>query len=268
MVGFRSLPLLLPLSLLGACDAAAPPSPGPAPQSVHPAPLARIAVIGASLASGFRNGAGEEDVPFGAVLDSMLLMPHETPLDLGTAMFFLDPEGYGSREVEQALRWRPSLVVALDFPFWYVYGSGFEDEEARLSHLERGLAELDRFHCPLVVGDLPDMRAAIGTMLSRNQVPHPETLERASARIREWVRQRARRAPTTLFSLVERAARRPSGPAPGGQAWLQPDHLHPTLGGSIALGSELLRKLEAAYGPFPPDTMETDPEQSWEMLRD
>ena len=37
-------------------------------------------------------------------------------------MFFINPKHHGKTEIEAALKANPTVVIALDFLFWYAYG--------------------------------------------------------------------------------------------------------------------------------------------------
>lgn len=138
--------------------------------------LARIAVMGSSASNGF--GLTREvgrPVSLGDVLDQALVAPHELVADATNSMFFMSPENVGEQLLEDTLAARPTLVVAVDYLFWFAYG--YVQEEQRPALFERGLANLDRVECTLLVGDLPDMSSAIGGgMLLEPQVPKAATL--------------------------------------------------------------------------------------------
>jgi hypothetical protein len=232
----RILPLLLGLpALLSACALA----PGAA--SGHPA-WERIAVIGASASAGFGTEleAGRA-VLLAEVVDEALAAPHETPRSFASEMFFLAPEAWGPQQVAEAAAYEPSAVLAVDYLFWFLYG-GAPDEEARLALLEGGLASLAPLRGPLVLGEIPDMSAAVGTMLVRSQVPAPDTLARANASLREWAAAR----PGTAVLRFDPVA---------GAALVQDDGLHPNLTGLATIAIDALAALPggaeaAAAGAF------------------
>lgn len=207
----------------------------PAAAVQHEAPWQRLVVLGASASVGF--GPQEEAgrvVGLAELLDELVLAPHEPPRSCASALFFTAPERWGEDLLAAAERARPTAVIAVDYLFWTVYGQR-ASEAARLEALEVGLAALDRLSVPLVVGDLPDMSAAIGSMLRRSQVPQPDTLARANARLRAWA---ATRPLVTVLPLAARVSGFAAA-APDGAARIQPDRLHPTvLGlGELAVGA-------------------------------
>src|SRR6266436_6683392 len=95
-------------------------------------PWSRIVMIGASASAGFY-----ESEPFGGpttsklrlnrYLDAALQTSHEPVRNFSSAMFFMQPEGQGQSQSERALQSKPSLVVGLDFLFWFCYGDGPTD---------------------------------------------------------------------------------------------------------------------------------------------
>jgi len=157
----------------------------PAVPATEPRALERVVVIGASLSAGF----GAEQT-LAQVFAAALKPGHAEPVDYGDALFFTSPLSFGARMVEAALDEEPSLVLAVDFLFWFGYGStdaeggAMDSEDERLALLEHGLAFLARLECPLVVGDFPDMSEAVGRMISPAQMPEKATLPRLSQRVR------------------------------------------------------------------------------------
>ncbi|HMN95091.1 MAG TPA: hypothetical protein PKC43_13890 [Phycisphaerales bacterium] len=240
----------------GADDAEAPGSPASL--------LARISLIGASVTAGFGasidvegdvegdGGSRRLPVNLGHVLAQSLASAAPPDLVAGTMFFFMDPRGNGTRFARTALSRQPSLLIALDFLFWFGYGVMPENDEAqRMALLEEGLALLDPFTCPIVVGDFPDMSEAVGRMLSASQMPRAETLEALNARLRAWA---AERENVILFPLARLVQSLRSGEAirigenewPARAPMLQPDRLHPTAEGMIALAQQIVEELLAS----------------------
>ncbi len=254
-------------------------SEGPSAEADSPDPsaaLSRCVVLGASASAGFglSNAAGGS-IDFSRVLGSLIAGLSEPPLDKAAQLFFLDPEGHGSRLVEEALFAEPSLVVAVDFLFWYAYGTVFRERD-RLARLEAGLELVDRFACPVVIGKIPDMSDAVGIMLSASQVPDPSTLATLNERIDAFAAQRRHVivAPVVRF-LDDLAADRPieiagtSWPPGSRDELLQADHLHPTLTGLVVLGQLVLESVAQALGELDPaPRTDTDPTRVVEALFD
>jgi len=235
--------------------------PPQAPQAAAPRrdPLERVVVVGASLSAGF----GAEHTFVEALQASLRLHPDRPILGLGDVLFFTSPKAAGSKQVEAALDANPSLVVAIDFLFWFGYGTQgargapITEEAQRLELLEVGLGLLEDFECPLVIGDFPDMSAAVGTMLVQAQVPTPSTLPLLSRRVREWAAARPATVVLPLSELVAKLGK-------GGEVQigrhtfhadtplLQADHLHPTLAGLVSMAQLACDELVTAR--FLPET--------------
>src|SRR5262249_14757945 len=166
-------------------------APAAAPASTPVRATARPVVIGASLSAGFCLTH-----TFAQAFEASLAGTHEPVRSHASELLFLDARHTGANEAGEAADDVPSLVLAVDFLFWFGYGTfdaeggGIDDEDERVALLERGLKLLEDFECPLVVSDFPDMSAAIGPMLVAEQVPKPETLARLSKRVREWAAPR------------------------------------------------------------------------------
>jgi hypothetical protein len=210
-----------------------------------------VAILGASASSGF-NVVGEVEIDG---------QRHRTPIDLGDVfacvrrdgaapaieaasfLFFTNPGPMGATLAGRAAGAEPTLVIAVDYLFWFGYGVVEEPELAsRLALLEKGLANLESFKCPIVLGDFPDMSGAIGSMLSRAQVPGPEALRALNERLSEWIEKRPHVHRFGLAAFMSRiSANEPitvarqtwSGEEVGG--FLQRDRLHPSLEGLVAI---------------------------------
>jgi len=224
----------------------------PAPvAAAAPVALQRVVVIGASLSAGY----GLRNTPLSATLEASIRTEHAPVQSLADEHFFLTPRASGARQVEGALDAQPTLVVAIDFLFWFGYGALDADgapvtsEDQRLALLEHGLECLEELDCPLVLGDFPDMSRAVGKMLAENQMPAQETLARLSSRVREWAAKRE--APTIVLPLAELVRSLGSEEAirigrhawPAGTRLLQLDDLHPTLEGLTGVAQLVLDEL-------------------------
>lgn len=234
---------LLPL-LCGALSAQSP-----APLDPPDPPRAPIAVLGASMSGGFdlvRTYRAQIDLSH--IVRASLLGADVEVTSFANVFLFTDPVTLGAQQASKAREMAPGLVLALDFPFWFGYGGGM-DEEGRLALLERGLALLEGFDVPVVVGDFPDMRAATQVasaygfpMLRAGQVPTPQGLERLNARLREWAGAKPSRVLIGLDAF-HRALARGERIEVRGNAWqgedlprlLLEDQLHPSVEGNIAL---------------------------------
>ena len=240
-----------------------------APKVAHRHVLERVAVVGASLSDGFNAGTD-----LATVLDVAIEREHEPPGDHSDSMLFLSPRSKAEQLLGEALEEDPSLIVAIDLPFWFGYGnvdfSGglLSGAEARLQTLELFLKWLERIETPIVLGDFPDMSPAVGGMLSASQMPERETLERLNERIHAWAANRPHVVLIPLARMVEEI-RADDGFTAGSRTWapgtaaaelIQPDRLHPTEAGLEVtlhvIKTKLVERGWAVARDFAPDAGE------------
>lgn len=236
----------------------------------NPSVTKRIAVIGASASDGFgvavSNGSA---TPFKAELvdmrDVLLAAAKPGTTDLvahyATGMFFSDPVVRGEDAITRALETKPTLVLGADFLFWYSYGGGgigrtpIKSEDDRVTLFEQGLAQLDRIvaaRVPLVIGNVPDMRASKGRMMAAMQLPEEATLKRLNDRLAAWAKGKALVRLLSLSNVTEetrsgqpiRVGSVQWDPAKQGPV-MQRDRLHPAFPGLVALTE---RSVECAIG--------------------
>lgn len=248
--------MLLSLALL-ACQS----TPAPAPAAEAPAlPPARIAVVGASASRGWGLSLElEVDSSISPFLDAALTLPHEELLNLSDGLMFMNPEGTGREQLEAALAFEPTLLIAADYAFWFGYGGFNSPLEERLDRLDRGLKRLESFECPVLIGDFPDMSpAAAGSsplragkpIIDARQIPSPEHLVALNERLRSWAKGRANIHLFPMSSFAERlrdaqplklrAGEVAAADKPG---LLQEDLLHPTVKGTAVFTLLLLDQL-------------------------
>ena len=242
-----------------------PPSTVESPQTTRSDTIERVAMIGASGTAGF--GAyfwridDDQALRDSTTLAKILRIASGRTLvvsDLGTAQFFMNPAGIGRMEVDRAIASRPDLVVGIDFLFWFCYGTVGPDArrmrttEDRLEMLDHGLDMLQEFterDIPLLIGDIPDMSAATGRVLAPSQVPDAEARARLNERILAWTEKHPQ---VEIFSL-DRLQRQLDSDEPivvAGKTldererrWmLQPDRLHPTVGGLVVMVDEIVKQ--------------------------
>lgn len=258
-------------SVLAQGAQAAPPS-APAKTGA----LSRILVLGASLSQGF---GLERDVGapvlFADVVEGTLRVEHESVRSQAALLFFASPLSAARNAVTAGKACDPTLVVGIDFLFWFGYGA-FPSEDDRMAMLEKGLALLETFSCPVLVGDFPDVGDASrdpargggkGRLLGEEQVPQPESLARLNRRLREWA---AARKGVVVIPLADLVARLHSGKDVEihGTRWtgsalsglIQKDRLHPTLRGAIALWYGAVDALVAARPDIPSADFDWDPD--------
>ncbi len=270
---WSGLGLALTLLVTGVVRAE-PPTPAASGPSVvvrdddatAAAPIERVTTIGASATAGFGVNfwrfEGDRKVRDSSNLAKVLRAASEDRVvvsNLGTGQFFMNPEGLATLMVERVLRDPPDLVVAIDFLFWFTYGTvgpearPMRHKDQRLEMLDHGLAILDRLQesgVPVVIGDIPDMSKAGGGILLRSQVPDEETRLAANDRIAAWRAER----PAVRFLSLDRLQRLLQGDEPIEIAGtrvpeserpylLQRDRLHPTVGGLSVITAALLAML-------------------------
>lgn len=251
-----ALHLALPLLLAFAPAPAAVQEPAPAAPAAPP--LAKVAFVGASVSAGAWNSKELEiskDVGLGRFLEAAARpLPGPAPegaatlgvLDLGNLYFFSDPRANGRTQLARVAKEEPTALVAVDFLFWYAFGERSRDDPRRVRGLEEGLAALEAYEGPLVVGDLPNIDHALegkgplgGPLVHRGMFPSEGERAEMNARIRAWAQERGNTAVVPVAGLVETMLGGGPIEVRGGR-WergdvaeaLQPDRLHPTVLGT------------------------------------
>lgn len=179
---------------MGGCTSAKePPRPGtslPTDRSADKAPdpalpTERISIIGASVSAGF-GGIAFADAFISAA-------PRSHVKNDADVFLFRDPIGNSKKQIDAALAWKATTIVALDFLFWDVYGAS--DPRWRDQALASGLAELERARSAgawVIVGDVPHVVTAAEWMLPASQVPDAASLAALNAKIVAWATDRER----------------------------------------------------------------------------
>ena len=223
----------------------------------------RIVVIGASVSHGFTfaepfDGPKTREYALHRYLDAAILAPHEQVRNLASAMFFMVPDDMGHTQIREALTNHPTLVIAIDFPFWFCYGVGATDHE-RAEHLEKGLKMLEAVECPLIIGDIPDASAARNRALRPSEFPSAKARAAANLRLKEWTAQHKQvtLVPTAEFmrTVVANEELTVHGhvfAAGTTRALLQGDRLHPSQRGCAALAVSILDVFLAAHPNLKP----------------
>lgn len=254
--------ILLAASMIlpAGTDAAEPPAtlPAEAPADAEEShPLARVVVIGASIANGgpgcrlvHREAEGyrEQQFSFAPILGYAIARPETVVTGHVDTFFYRNPVPTAEKQVWLAGRDKPTLLVAPDFLLWFAYGNvgGATPEElldARITRLDRGLRLLEQFDCPVIVGDLPDYAHATGQFITIDDLPLPENLVALNQRIRRWAGTDERFHVMRMADLVT-ACRTNTEVRVGGVSWpagqtrrtlLLPDAMHFTPEGLIAV---------------------------------
>lgn len=218
-----------------------------------------MSLLGASVSAGFTDPKPNADgEPNSTVKLAYALRPvwEDAPVrvrDRSDLSTFLDPVAKQTRRVDAALGDEPTAVVAIDFLFWFGYGWVRGDErKARLALQQEGLALLERFDVPVLVGDYPDMAGADPRMLSPAQIPDPETLVELNRRLTEWA---AKRGNVQVFPLAQFVTDAKGGSVTvpfedaqvvlGPRQLLQGDKLHATRLGMALLADRVSEQLAA-----------------------
>lgn len=219
-------------------------------------------MIGASASAGFTlmepfGGTNTQKCRLSFYLDAAVAAPHPPVKNLANSLFFLQPEGAGLLQVQTAVAENPTLVIAVDFPFWFCYGRGTNDAERR-QRFEHGLQILDPLKCPLVLGDIPDASSATNTgIISPSQVAGEPARTAANRRLREWAAAHPNVVLVPLAEFMRDAiANQPllvhgrTVPAGSTRAVLQNDRLHPTPIGAATLAVGILDALVSQRPEF------------------
>ncbi len=239
-----------------------------------PAPLAKVGVIGASMTDGLLLPleldcmVTIEDVVKAACVDPKLGTARAS-----SSLLFRDPRYYGKGEVDRIVAARPTLVIAVDFLFWYGYGDTWNEGEGRIAGLDEGLEQIARFDCPVIVGDFPDMHVAAvkgvsitgGPIIHLRQIPDVATIAKLNEHLRAWAKDHPNVHVVPLGDLVtqiregrEMRLRGNVWPAGSAETLLDRDLLHPTLDGTIAVVLHALDLLVREDPRFAPESFEWD----------
>jgi hypothetical protein len=249
-------------------------------------PTLHIAVIGASVSAGFASGVTLADVLKAAVDEPM------TVTDLSDVTFFLDPMAHGKEAVESLTQSppmtgvaqtpggpqeviitlekdRPTVVIGIDFLFWFAYGE--KGPDARKADLQKGFKFLEQLDCPILVGDLPAFAA--GFMIGAEQIPSADELEALNAMIVEWAKKHKNVTVYPLAALVESIRAGQPVTINGEERTLKAsevfavDKLHTTKQGLITVTVMVLETLSQEGAPLAGKTLTLDPDRLAEKLK-
>jgi len=239
-------------------------------------PWGRMVMIGASVSAGFTaseplGGPSTPQFRLSRYVDAALLVPHEPVKNLANTFFFLQPELLARQQIEQALKAKPTLVLGVDFLFWFCYGEGATDDE-RMRRFEKGLELLQTIKCPLLLGDIPDASAAVDGMLRPEQVPSTNAMKAANQRLREWAATRPNvvilglsefmRTVMANQSLTIRDHTLPEGKT---RVLLQNDKLHPSPPGCAVVALAALEALQTKHA-FPVSDVRWDHKKNLRLV--
>ena len=228
------------------------PSAAPSPTD----PWNRVVLIGASATAGFTEseifgGPNTAQYKLSRYVEAALIPPHQPVRSLATTLFFMQPETEAQRQIELAVETKPSLVIGVDFLFWFCYGDGRTDQD-RLRRFEHGLKLCEQISGPLLLGDIPDASGAVNRMLSADEIPTPTAIAAANHRLKQWAHDHHNvvvlplahfmRAVVANEALTIHGHTLPAGKT---GILLQSDHLHPSAPGCAVLALMTLDALQA-----------------------
>ena len=212
--------------------------------------LERVAVTGASVTAGWgvqtppiKGEFGGYPINLKHIVDAMILAPHEEVAYFGEPMFFARPVVYGSKLIDEITEYDPTLIVAVDYLFWFAYGNvGLAGEKYRINKFKEGLSILENIQSHLIIGNIPDVRKAIGKVLSASQVPAVETIQKMNNMLRSWALLHPNVKVLNVYelykALLDDATLTTSSytwPAGSQEKLLQKDMLHTTFEGTVAV---------------------------------
>jgi len=252
-----------------ATDTALPPA---SRTTAEKSPWQRVVLIGASVTAGFTasepfGGSNTTCLDLARYVDAALVVPHEPVQNLGNTFFFLQPQLFARQQVTRALTNNPTLIIGVDFLFWFCYGDGSTDQE-RLQRFDQGLKILERVECPLIVGDIPDASAAVNGMLRSDQMPSLATISAANRQLRAWAAGR-RHVVTLGVSefmrnvMANREIKIHDYVLPRGKtrALIQDDYLHSSPSGCAVLALTALDAFQSTQLGMRPDEFRRDPKE-------
>jgi hypothetical protein len=216
----------------------------------------RVILIGASATAGMRDGTSTTvtNAALYAIrpyLDAAITAPHDPVASIASPFFFLSPAAMGKAQIQKASKADASLVIGVDFLFWYCYGN-VHAEEDRMRRFEAALSQLGQIKCPLVLGDIPDASAAENHILGPEEIPHPETISAVNRRLKEWAAARKQTTVVRLAEFMKRALLDEPIEVHGekiveSHVLLQADKLHPTARGAAVLALAIANQIEPFY---------------------
>jgi hypothetical protein len=230
-----------------------------------------MVIIGASVSQGFTfdeplGGPKTKELALNRYIDAALLAPHQPAVNVGNAGFFILPNEIGHYQIRQALSNNPTLVIGIDFLFWFCYGRGDTDQE-RLEHFDEGLQLLEAVKCPLILGDIPDASAAVNKALRPGQLAGAKARAEANRRLKEWAAKHGQVTVVPLAAFLRVVQANGSLKVHGHEfargttlSLLQPDRLHPNCRGCAALAITILDTFLSAHPAADDPAVRWDPD--------
>ncbi|MDP7008080.1 MAG: hypothetical protein QGI78_00750 [Phycisphaerales bacterium] len=231
--------------------------------------LNRVVVTGASVSSGFGVTTPPIKGDFGAypinmkhIMEGVISSEHEEVKFFGDLLFFKRSKANAKAYIKKIKEYKPTLIVGVDFLFWFGHGTppdGTDVSTYRMEKLNFALDLLGELKVPIIIGDLPNVRSAIGKMLSANQVPSKELLLLLNKRIHEWGEAHPNVTVVDVFDLSNKLMNDEAitflghtWPAGSQSKLLQQDMLHTTFEGTVAASMMVAEEINVGC-------IETDP---------
>ena len=222
---------------------------------ISPDLWARPVIIGASVSDGYHHtetigGPKSEALALDLYLQKLLESPETKIINLSNRLCFFSPLVIAHKQIFDAQKNEPSIVIAIDQLFWHLYGR-YDNKEERLKTFQNALDNLSAIDCPLIIGNIPDASESIRKMLSVKQVPKIETINKANQILSKWVEKRIqnkqRTAIVDLSSFMKLCVANEEiklsnviYPAGTTRDFLQRDRLHPTPLGISAISRAVM----------------------------
>jgi len=197
------------------------------------------------------------------IFEGIITSEHQEVKFFGDLLFFRKSKANAQKYIEKIKEYKPTLVIGLDFLFWFGHGTPPKDisvPEYRMEKLNFALHLLEQINAPIIIGNLPDVRVAIGKVLSATQVPTSATLVKLNDRIQAWGDANENVTVIDAFTLGLKLVNdeaitihNQSWPAGSQEKLLQDDMLHTTLEGTVAVSLLAISSIEL-------DCIETNPE--------
>jgi hypothetical protein len=229
----------------------------------------RVIVTGASVTSGFgvttppiEDDLGAYPVNMKHIMEGVITSDHEEVKFLGNLLFFKNSRANATAYIEKIKGYKPTLVIGIDFLFWFGHGTPPEGNDVatyRMEKLNFALDLLDQLSVRMVIGNLPNVRNAVGRMLSASQVPTEKTLQELNERIFTWCKSHENVTIIDVHGLWNKALQdeeivlfEHTWPAGSQEKLLQKDMLHTTFEGTVAASLLVIEAIDV-------DCVETNP---------
>lgn len=229
-------------------------------------------MIGASASAGFTEselfgGPQTAQYKLSRYIEAALIEAHEPVRSLASTFFFMQPEAEAQRQMDLALEAKPSLVIGVDFLFWFCYGEGRTDQE-RLARFDKGLKLLEPVRCPLIIGDIPDASGAVNRMLGPEEMPSTAAMVAANRRLKQWASARTNVVIAPLSSFMRTVIANQALSIHGrtlaaGKTGilLQNDKLHPSAPGCAVLALMALDTFQSKQSGSAASEIRWDPQE-------